>query len=123
MLSETGRKVLRELVEVVKEKEVITYQELAKRLGQDTSKQPKVSWLFKPLGHVSAYTYNELGIFISLVVVNGGTSTPGPGFLQMAGLNILEDAEALTGSKTFINAHLKTLYAIDHKNLNRLLVN
>ena len=121
MLSETGRKLLAVLVDVAKKGETITYTELARRCGQNTDDQYRINWTFKPLGNISRYTYDELGIFISVLVTNKD-SGPGPGFLQMAGLNILNDVEGLTASKNFVKAHLKTVHSIDPKKLDLLLV-
>ena len=123
MLSDTCRKVLRILIQTAKNGEVITYQELAHlSVGQNLSKQPKVSWLFKVLANVSSYTYDEIGAFITVLVVNQHTGTPGAGFLQLAGQEIADDPSLLVNSDTYIRSHMKMVHSLDFKALDKLLV-
>lgn len=115
MLSDFSRKVLIELIKAVKNRETISYTELATRLGRPG----QTLALPNALGRVSEYTYNELGIFISVIVVNDTTKTPGSGLIQMASNTIGLDSNL---PNSFLRTHLKTVFAINHKELDSLLV-
>ncbi|MDD3412497.1 MAG: hypothetical protein PHY47_00690 [Lachnospiraceae bacterium] len=119
MLSITGKKALKILIEKAKEGRTVGYRELASLIDSKYDVNDPHQWLYSVLGNVSKYTYQELGIMISILVVNKD-GHPGPGFKELAGVLIADDKDSL--SSTFVNTHLKTLLAIDHNKLDRLLV-
>ena len=115
MLTEYCRSVLQVLIEAAKNRETLTYGNVAERIGRpgQTLAVPNA------LGTVSTYTYQELGIFISVLVVKEKTGSPGSGLCQMAG-NVIGLEEAMPQS--WMRRHLKTVFSINHKELDSLLV-
>lgn len=116
MLSNYSKEILQVLIQAAKNRETLTYGQVAERLGRpgETLAIPNA------LGRVSEYTYQELGVFISVLVVNEKTGSPGMGLIQMASKAIGLDCTCLPNS--FLRRHLKTVFAINHKELDSLLV-
>lgn len=113
-LSKFSKKVLAELVKSAKKKEMVTYGDLAARVGNPGGQR----CLRYPLGYVSEYTYGKLGVMLSVIVVNDKTRLPGPGFNNLA--------SQLMGLSTKIDDdyavnHIKNIHALSGKELNKLL--
>lgn len=111
-LSKFAKRVLEELVEVASNNDLITYKELSERLGVNGSR-----CLYRPLGSVSEYTYNQLGIFISVLVVDQKDRLPGVGFTNM----VKYQMECKTLCDEFSVNHIKCVHGMRPKELTKLL--
>lgn len=114
-LSNFQRLILPVLIDAIKKGEVLSYRELAERMGRpgETLAIPNA------LGAISEYTYDEIGVFISVIVINEKTGRAGSGFIQMAS-RYMELEETLNDG--FLRNHMKAVHAISHKELDKLLV-
>lgn len=108
------KKVLKKLIPIIKRRETISYGDLSVLMGY---KQRCPRYLAGVLGGISEYTWNELGIFLSVIVINAGEMAPSSGFINM--VNSVLDS---TIDGDFIGKHLKCVYAINHNDLDRLLM-
>ena len=112
-ISKFQKEVLKELVDLAIAGKTITYGDLSVRMGK-SRRSPR--YLSQVLGNISRYTYNELGIFISVIVLNEDSMNPGEGFVQFAE-SILNANLKGTG---FIQKQMKNVFAIRPEALKRL---
>lgn len=113
-LTKYARKVLKEVVTAAGNGEIITYGELAKRLGQEG----KTLCLPNVLGKISEHSYQELGVFLTAIIVNKETKRPGPGFRHMIS-HEMENTDLV--SESFISAHIKTIHNLSERSLDNLI--
>lgn len=114
-LTKFAKKTMSQVIEAAKNQETLTYGELAKRLGQPG----KTLCLPKVLGHISEYTYEEIGIFLTAIVVNQDTRLPGRGFQQLASLYI---GSSNVLDEEFSQKHIKNIFSLSSKALDNLML-
>lgn len=114
-ISKFAKKTMRVLIDASIKGEILTYGEVAVRLGQPGA----VRCLSAVLGNISEYTYDEAGIFLSAIVVNKDTMVPGPGFIGLVNKVLEID---LNVDSSFSQKHIKTVHSVDSKELNKLLL-
>lgn len=114
-LSKFAKKTMRVLIDASKNDEILTYGEVAIRLGQPGA----VRCLSAVLGNISEYTYKQLGIFLSVIVVNQESMIPGPGFIGLVNKVLEID---LNIDSSFSQQHTKTVHSVDTKELDKLML-
>lgn len=112
-ITKVQKQVLKKLIDLAKTRGLITYEDLSEAMGR-SRRCPR--WLNLVLGNISEYTYDQLGIFLSALVINN-EGTPGPGFI-----NVVNHALDSSVDNNFVQRHLKCIYAINPSELNTLLI-
>lgn len=113
-LSKFAKKTMFQVIKAAKNRETLTYGELAKRLRQPG----KTLCLPKVLGRISEYTYEEIGVFLTAIVVNQDTRLPGRGFQQLASYHI-QSGRVL--DEDFSQKHIKNIFSLSPKALDNLM--